>query len=107
MKRVLASMVVILGLAGCGDAQEQAAKDAGYILRMNDVVCHVAATELTEVTIWLRQAISENPKLAEFVAKGSAEADKVYSQHRKESDGDQRDASECKKVVDMAHAWHV
>jgi hypothetical protein len=105
MKRVFAVLIATSAVAACGDSQEQAAKDAGYLLRMNQIVCHLAANELDKVSAWLDQRLKEHPSLAAYAKQGSTEADDVYARHRKESDGDQKDRSECERVRDLALKW--
>ncbi|MGA7438773.1 MAG: hypothetical protein WBW32_11680 [Luteibacter sp.] len=105
MKRALAVLAVVAGIAGCGDSQQQAAKDAGYMLRMNQVVCHIAGTELEKVSAWLEQVLKDHPDLAVYAKKGETEADAVHARHQTESDGAQKDRSECEKVRSLAASW--
>jgi hypothetical protein len=107
MRRLFVALMMTVAATGCVNSPEQAARDAGYIVRMNDIVCHFAATELTRVTAWLDRELKENPKLAAYVKRGAAEADDVYSRHRNQADGNQRDVFECNQVRELARTWHT
>ena len=105
MKSLLAALITTLALAGCVNSEEQSVRDAGYMLRMNEIACHFAATELSKVSMWLDQIIKANPKLAKYVKKGATEADDVYARHGRESDSERLNASECQKIRELAQKW--
>lgn len=105
MKRLLVALGATVFVGGCGNAQEQAVKDAGYLLRMNQVACHFAAAELAKVNDWLNGVLKEHPALEQYANRGAAEAEDVYAKHHKAPDGEQRDQTECEKVRALAQSW--
>ncbi|QWT21354.1 hypothetical protein KPL74_04970 [Bacillus sp. NP157] len=105
MKTYFLAMLAVCATAGCSDSQVQAIKDAGYLMRMNGLVCHFAATEMTKVNTWLDEVIKEHPALAEYARKGAAEADAVAERHKAASDGQQLNIAECNNVHAMAMKW--
>lgn len=107
MRRLLAALMMTVAVTACMNSPEQAAKDAGYIVRMNEIVCHFAATELTRVTTWLDKELQHNPGLAAYMKRGAAEADDVHARNQSQSDGEQRDTSECNQVRELARSWHT
>jgi hypothetical protein len=105
MKYLVLVLGTVIGVAGCGDSQQQAAKDAGYLLRMNQVACHLAGSALGKVSSWLEQVLKDHPALAAYVRKGESEADAMHARHQSDPDGVRKDQTECEKVRSLAANW--